>query len=268
MKQVIVPTNFSKTAWNATMHAIEYCKILDAELVLLHAFENYPNGLNTSALSVSETMESKEDEMELLVTKLMQCKESTIKIKALCIGGSLFEYINALNATSVSNLIVMGTQGRSGMGGKFFGSNVSRLMHVTHSTILVVPSNAAFSLSNTICCAIDNGSEIKAGDLNMMEQIVQAGHQQIINIIHVLKNFKKPNKILPISQFQKIKLLYKEIEGDNVPTTLELYTNHHKSSLLVLVRKKRSFFENIFQESVSTSLTFKASIPILVLRSK
>ena len=39
MKKILFPTDFSEAATNAFVHALEFAKIVNGELVLLHTFE-------------------------------------------------------------------------------------------------------------------------------------------------------------------------------------------------------------------------------------
>lgn len=39
MKKILFPTDFSEAATNAFIHALEFAKIVNAELILLHTFE-------------------------------------------------------------------------------------------------------------------------------------------------------------------------------------------------------------------------------------
>ena len=39
MKKILFPTDFSEVATNAFVHALEFAKIVQAELVILHTFE-------------------------------------------------------------------------------------------------------------------------------------------------------------------------------------------------------------------------------------
>ena len=39
MKRILFPTDFSETATNAFVHALELAKIVEGELILLHTFE-------------------------------------------------------------------------------------------------------------------------------------------------------------------------------------------------------------------------------------
>ena len=39
MKRILFPTDFSEAATNAFVHALEFAKSIDGELVLLHAFD-------------------------------------------------------------------------------------------------------------------------------------------------------------------------------------------------------------------------------------
>ncbi len=269
MKRIIVPTNFSATAWNATMHAMEYCEIFCSELLLIHVFEYTPNDLNTNARSLTAAITEKEEALKQLIIKIKAKKTpKNFKISYLCKAGSLFGSIETLVSDSDSTLLVMGTKGRKGMVGTLFGSNTSRLMNAVNCNMLVVPTSAEFSLLNPITLALDYGTELNSYGLDLMEKIIKASNDYPIKLIHVMKNMKNKPNLSPLNQFCNFKFQYDMIPSENVLTTIESHVENNKTKLLVLTRIKQTFFKNIFQRCITTVLTVKAKMPILILQTK
>lgn len=269
MKRIIVPTNFSTAAWNATLHALEYCKLFKTELNLFHVYENSNNELNVSSVDVNQTLSDEEDQMKNLLVRIKELPNfNDVEIKTICINSSLFEGVKSILSEDGADLLIMGTAGRKGTVAKLFGSHTSRMIKEIDCPIMVIPEKFEFSFVTSVTCAIDHGSEVNNTDLNLLKQLVNSGSNSIFKIIHIIKDLKDPNKSLPLEQFADFNITYDEIVGDSVPILLEKYSKINNSRLLAIIRKEKGFFVNLFQLSVSIELTINANVPVLVLRAK
>ncbi len=269
MKRVIVPTDFSDTAWNATLHALEYSKIFNSELILLHVFEHSANHLNTNTVEISDSFSKEEVQMRNILRKIDELKAfKHVNIKSKCVSGSLFENLQHLVTNEGRDMVIMGTKGRIGTIQKLFGSNTSRIVKEITCPIMIIPNEFKFSLTTPVTCALDFASIINEDDLKLMKKLVNAEEESIFKIVHVIKDVKDPSKEMPLKQFDGITIKYDEIVGDSVPQLLERYARINNSRLLVIVRKEKGFFENFFNGSVSQEMTVNANVPLLVLRAK
>src|SRR5690606_32726141 len=133
MKNILFPTDFSKTADNAFVYALHLAKTLGADLHVLHTYSMpIVTGLGIES---TEVIQQVFDNVEL--TSFEDFKNEAAELRKIAEDEGLsdvklsFDFqegdliINIMEAISKENidLVVMGTTGASGFGKKFFGSN-------------------------------------------------------------------------------------------------------------------------------------------------
>lgn len=269
MKRIFVPTNFSEIAWNATEHALEYSRIFEVQVILINVLENSANNLNISSKVITESFSKQEEDMEALFARINENENyQNLNVKYTCVSGPLVDCLKRAISEDGGDLVIMGTKSRKGTIAKLFGSHSSRLIKELECPILLIPSEGKFCSSTPITCAIDYGSEVNTSDLELLEQLVNADPNSVFKIIHIIENYKDQKLPLPLDQFSNIAFSYSEIVGESVPALLEKYAQINNSRLLVLVRKEKGFFLNLFHGGVSYELTMNAHVPLLVLRAK
>ena len=226
MKRIIVPTDFSDIAWNATIHALEYCVIFNAKLQLIHIYDYSSNELNTNFQNVVDAFNVEDETMKELVKKIRTIdKFSSVEIAGHCTGGKLTDNLDNM-VNSEEDVVVIGSEGRSGIIGKLFGSNTTRAIRDTKCPILVIPPNFQFSKNTPITCAIDQNTKIKGFDLSLLEKLALIDEESLFKVVHIVDETKN---VLHLEQFQNIKLKYDELVGNNISALLEKYTNFNES---------------------------------------
>lgn len=268
MKRIIVPTNFTDVSWQATLHALEYCKVFDVEMLIIHVYTNSNNALNANPISINDSIDSEDEKMKELIIKIKKLQTyDSLTINTLCVGGKLSTCINNTLSNPGEDFIVMGTEGATNSIKKIIGTHANRVVNDVNAPILLIPTGFTFSLATPITCAIDFGSNILKEDINLLEKLVNTGNVSLFKVIHIVEGYEPSDKIIPLHQFENIKIDYDEIIGDNIPKLLEKYSRIVNSRLLVLVKKDRGFLENLFQTSILNTLTINANVPMLILRS-
>lgn len=270
MKRIIVPTDFSKTSWNAALHALEYANILNAEIVLINAFEEAHGGA-TAMLSIKEELRKDSNrEVNIVLNELKnQQLAAGITIHALSMYGDLTNALHNYVSTNGDDLIVIGTEGRSGLGAKLFGSNTSKVVAKIDCPIIIIPPKYHFSLSKGIACAISEFKDINDSDVALLTEIVSNYYKPVLQLLHITTEEEavEDDLILPFSEFDTLETEYIDLIGNNIPEMLENYSLKTELNCLVLLKKDRSFIEKLFHKSVSSEMINHAHIPLLVLRS-
>lgn len=153
---ILVPYDFSEVADNAILYAIEFSKIFNKEVSLLHVVEK---GVFTSK---SEVQRMEEETLQRLdsVTSRNE-KESGIKTKSITKPGNIFDQIGEVGEEINASFFVMGTHGIKGMQ-SVTGSKALKVITQAKSPFLVVqkkPWNSAGFPS--IVVPIDSTPETK-----------------------------------------------------------------------------------------------------------
>jgi nucleotide-binding universal stress UspA family protein len=158
MKKILFPTDFSEAADNAFVHALEFAKILNAEIVLLHTFElpvfdnqffpeNYAVLFNSLQLSEFDMFKDEIPKLHAIAEKL---NLDHIKMSHRLMDGSLLFNIKKAIEEENIDFIVMGTNGATGWEAFFLGSNTGTVLSAVDLPVLSVPLDSKFKKIETI----------------------------------------------------------------------------------------------------------------------
>ena len=158
MKKILFPTDFSDAATNAFVHALEFAKVVKAELILLHTFEipvydsqffpeNYASIYSSIELAKFEMFK---DEIPKLRAIATERKLDDIVIKHRLMDGDLiYNLKNAVEEDQV-DFVIMGTSGVYDWTKFFTGSNTSSVISGVEVPVLCVPVDAKYKKVKTI----------------------------------------------------------------------------------------------------------------------
>lgn len=138
--KLLLPTDFSETAADAEAQAIVLARALGAEIVLLHVaveaplYREGPFGLDTR--EVYEAQRQWAD--ETLERRAAAIRGQGITTRWLRRAGVPFQEIVETAAAEHADLIVMGTQGRSGLNRLLLGSVADRVIRLAPCPVLAV----------------------------------------------------------------------------------------------------------------------------------
>ncbi|MCW5909857.1 MAG: universal stress protein [Cyclobacteriaceae bacterium] len=147
MKNILVPTDFSKTSINALEVGVEIAKKSNAEVTLLHVVEE----ASSSSFSVTGEWQKKDWSDKLFTLRMLEKakaqleklvldpKYASVKVNGELRLGNAFHGMRTIITEHKVDLVVMGTQGRSGAAEVVIGTNTERV--VRHSKCPVLSIN-------------------------------------------------------------------------------------------------------------------------------
>lgn len=160
MKKIIVPLDFSDHSEYALKVAADIAKKYNAELFLLHMLD-----ISDQMISITEATKRRELMffMQLATKKFEEFADKDymkgIKITPIIKHFKVFEEVDNVAQEVEANLIVMGSQGASGIKGYFVGSNTEKVVRTSEIPVLVVKSDTQNFLPKTIVFASDFNDE-------------------------------------------------------------------------------------------------------------
>ena len=152
MKRILFPTDFSETATNAFVHALEFAKMVDGELILLHSFElpvfdnqffpeNYMVIFESLQLSQFEMFK---DEIPKLRAIAEERNLAQIKLSHRLMDGDLVYNIRTAIKEDKIDYVIMGTEGATGWAEFFYGSNTANVLTDIKVPLLSIPAQAIY----------------------------------------------------------------------------------------------------------------------------
>ncbi|MFC5271887.1 universal stress protein [Adhaeribacter terreus] len=278
MKKILCPTDFSKTATRAMEYAAFLASQAHGQLTLLHV----------THLPLAETAET-----ALVATEVVgeMNRDATDKLASACkylqeqYGSGWecdYEVKTAFLADAVRNyvvhegydLVVVGsTGGGNTLEEILIGSNTLAIIEDVSCPVLSIPTNAHKPRIQKIAYA----SDLQDVDTQALKQVMglAALTGAHVEVVHIEKKNDTEGQQKAAEFGRKIEEMFaaqnvhfSEIIHPDEEVGLKDYLTKTNTDLLVILKRHRSFFSNLFHSSLTEKLTYHSKFPMLVLDEK
>ncbi|PSL49576.1 nucleotide-binding universal stress UspA family protein [Chitinophaga niastensis] len=275
MKTILVPTDFSDTAYNAATYALALAANLGAtRIVLYHAYELIvpipdvptvvpmvnPDDLRDASLDGLEKMKK---ELSALVSS-----DTTLVVRAD--NTLLAATIDDVCKNEGADLIVMGITGGSKLEEILVGSNTIDVVKHTQCPVLVVPGIAKYKPIKKIVFAVDLRKVAETTPMEPLKKLLHIFNAElhVINIDHESKHFSTdtPFETLMLDTLlEDFQPVYHFIDNPNVVQGIVEFAEENHADLILTIPKKHGLFESIFKRSRTSKLAYQTHIPLLTI---
>ncbi len=278
MKTILLPTDFSKNAWNAIFTALKLFHDIRCQFVLLHTYE--PNLANILGDRGEQRLGNIYQSMEADARKRM--KELLDYLKAhhqnprhqlatlIKPGDLVWEVRHWMKAHPV-DMIVMGTQGATGAARVFLGSNtVHMLKSIRNRPVLAVPQAFDFQHLNHVVFPTDYTHAYEGFELQPMLDLLTPW-KATLHVAYAAREFKlKPmqesNRELLQVRLQGVKTCFEEIPLEkSLSGAIAEFSHSIRADMIALMQHRHGFIEGITKEKVVKRIAFDSKIPLLIL---
>ncbi len=266
MKKILVPTDFSEHANNALRYAINIGNYCEAEIELLHVYE-----MKAVVVSTTRVREYQKEDAERDLANNIRSFEDLIFGKTIlngrAIDGNPIDVICSLANNEDFDMIVMGTQGASGLKEIFLGSKTSGVMKYTHTPILAIPNGFNYRPIKDITFAVDSGIVADDEVLYPLLELAKL-YKSNVKIVHLEKEKMVVGYDPGIGiSLEDIPHSFHRISGSSdVNEVINVFVFEENSDMLCMIRRDRDFWSNLFHRSVTTKEVFDSPVPLLILR--
>ncbi|MDV7139868.1 universal stress protein [Maribacter sp. TH_r10] len=278
MRNVLLPTDFSENAWNATKYAIELFK--DEECVF-HLLNTYTPAIVSSrfmATNVGHVQESavrdnSERGLEELVAMIKKhYNYPKHNYKTISSFSLLVDEIKDIVESVGIDIIITGTKGASGLDEVFMGSNTVRIIKsVKNCPVLAIPQYFDYVSPTEIAFATDFNRFYSLSELQPIIDLAKA-FKAVIRIVHVQYEIKALTEI-QMFNLNMLRKYLNEVEHyvhtvselNSVSKTLDVFTKELDIHLLAMLNYQHSYMEKMTREAVVKRMAFHTQIPLLVI---
>lgn len=276
MKTILVPTDFSKNANNALKYAVSLAKKAKAKIILLHAYHAVYFSSDVPIEYFSEQLFSIElaakKQLEALAAKVTK---SGLKCEIINKQGLPVDSIIGCIKDKRADLLVMGTQGASGLKEVLVGSNTASVIGKATCPVITVPAKASFDGMKKIGYA----TNYRSSDLTALKQLVALAKvfKSRIKLIHIADGeYTLTHEKEYMEEFtEKIKsktnynhISTRLLESSDVEKKLEQYLKKESVNLFVVSTKHRNLIERFFGKSITKKLAYHSKVPLMVFHHK
>lgn len=277
MKRILFPTDFSETATNAFIHALEFAKNIDGELVLLHVFDlpvfdsqYYPENYMLIYESVElSQFEAFKDELPKLHAIAEKRNLGSIKMThRLMDGGLTFAIAKAVKEDQI-DYIIMGTEGATGWAEVLLGTHTTAVISDVSIPVFSIPSKVKFKPIKNIAFTTRFRPKDKIALKNVLEMAKKMKAK--IKCLYVKTDFSDVSKETIKEweeEFTNEPVEFHVVLSEEIKESILDFIMYKEIDVLSMLTYKRNFFENLFHHSLTKDCAANLDIPILAIPIK
>jgi nucleotide-binding universal stress UspA family protein len=275
MNTILVPTDFSPTARNATMYAANFAKQMKSNRIILYNAYQAPvitdaNLTMVETVDIAELGKMSKENLEQFKISVKSYFDSGITIDTISEYGMISADINDICRSNNVDSIVMGVTGGGKLEETLIGSFAIDVARRAEVSVIIVPPNAGFSAINEVMLACDFSKVVETTPVAPIKKILDATGAKLIvvNIDHKNKHFKAET---PFESLMLDTLLhgynpeYKFIDDVDFVEGINKVALETQVDLIITIPKKMGWFDGLFKKSHTKMLAFHSHVPLMVI---
>ncbi len=276
-KKILLPTDFSKNAWNAIAYAIELFKNEECDFYVLNAFN--ATGYALESMMVPEPGEKLYEEAKQKseqglgkILERLTFRDEYPKHKFYMVSqfNSILEAIKDVVDKQDIEMIIMGTKGATDARDVIFGSNTVMVMEKSRSCpVMAIPEDASYQDLKEIVFPTDYKMNFKRRELQNIIEVARMSNAAI-RILYAsdgepLHEEQENNKKLLEEYFEELTYTFHTLYNVDAQSAVRCFVESRDSDMIVFFNRKHSFFGSIFSRPMVKSLGRYAKVPVLAL---
>ncbi len=276
MKRIFVPTDFSPTSERAFRFAVDIASKAKGTVILYHVF----TPVGGTFIGTEEKRKQYNAETETNLAKRLQrfkkkvvSNDSNVVVSTVVGHSPIIDNILDFAGHNKVDLIVMGTQGASGLKKVIIGAVAARIIEKSDVPVLLVPEKFEWKEPEQFVLATNfQQADRKALTLTVgLAKIYNAS----VTIVHLLDpylqfsdkqqaDFGEYAFVLQRT-FSDCNLKFKELKTTTIAGTMEKLHDEIPYDVLVMIKRKKTFLEKFFTESFTKKMAYVTTQPLLVV---
>ncbi len=273
MKTIIVSTDFSPAALNATNYAADMALAIKANIFLFHVYQLPLSVSDTPIvlLSVDEMREAAENKLAQLKKDLEHITSGALEIRTEARLGSLVDELEDCCKTLQPFTVVMGTRGHSAVERALFGSNTLKVIKHLSWPIICVPVGKEYGTGiKKIGLACDFREVKETTPIPVIRTLVKEFQAElhVLNVDHDNRYFKADTPVQSgflHTAFEQLNPQYHYIEHKDIEDGINEFTETNNLDIVITIPKKHKLLEGLFKKSSTKQLVFQSHVPVMCL---
>jgi nucleotide-binding universal stress UspA family protein len=276
MKRILVPVDFSPTSIKAFGYAVEIASKSGGNIILYHLY----TPAKSTTVGLFENIRTYNQELEANNLKRLQRLKKRVLSDSIDVPVSTIvgrpPVVNNILGFAEHNqidMIVMGTQGASGLKKVTVGSVAAKIIAKSSIPVLLVPEKFEMApLEKIVFTTTFQSTDRKA--LPLIFEIA-ALYDAVVTFV----NLRDPHNQFDITEednfdtyayslqreFDDSRIQFKQLKTASVVKTMENLHEEIPYDLLVMARRKTGFFNRFFQKSFTKKMAYITKQPLLII---
>lgn len=268
MTTILVATDFSANAHWATDYALELARQVEARLVLIHAYDPFPNLTMPPLWMIPKAQELYQQALQQLITlqnELLARTNFPVDISVVARPGSPITCLIDEAANQKADLLVMSLVGNEPLRVRQLGSLATQLIPLANVSMLLVPPGAAYHKPQHMVLAVDLSKPVDTHALLGAKRF-----SQLLNAkLDVICMEDEPDALLRKAAKGVCTLLTDQLNtfrfwpGYDLTILLDEYVAENETDLIMLLPRPHNWLRTWLLESNTQEVARLATVPVL-----
>jgi nucleotide-binding universal stress UspA family protein len=277
MLRILIPTDFSKNAWNAITYGLELFRKERCTIYLLHVnplppYSGAETSIKASTYLLRETMlEESENNLRKLVEKINTSMPNELHtFMTIPLYDFFVDSIKREVSEKNIDLIIMGTKGASGLKRVSLGSNTGDVITKVKCPLLAVPEKAHYKIPREIAFPTDYYINYDMKVLDTLTGMVNRNEANL-RVLHITKKGEElskeqlKNKDFLHDYLRGVDHSFHTITGSRLENAVQCFVESRDIDMIAMVAKNLNFFQRILFRPAVEEISYHIEIPFLVL---
>jgi nucleotide-binding universal stress UspA family protein len=272
--KIVLLTDFSHLSKVAITYAIKMAAPVQAEFTILNIvrFDGVPKA-NLRMKQIEKSMvQINEEEGANLIEELRNEIKGDYKIEFKAIRAhTVAEMVRRYTDKNKANIVVMGSRGASALKKVRLGGTTVSVIDDCNVPVLAIPEFAQYKNLQHIVYATDLKDTQKELDIILEFARVYGSAVHMLHVAPVMDKKVEASKLIVENIIKKSnyeKLDFKLILEEDIPKAIDRYIKEIQADLLTTFTHKLSLEEKLFAKSVTRTLAYLGTIPLLAIKRK
>ncbi|WPP49974.1 universal stress protein [Catalinimonas niigatensis] len=267
IQKLLILSDFSEVSTPLLRYGLALAQHLNARVWVQHTY-SFPATISGEAYIPEDAFKNYEkrivQEFDALKKELPALRD--VQFELSC--GDLVPEMNKLIESEQIDLVVIGNQG-GGFITNILGSNTIKVIQHAHCPVLSVPDSIAFQPFQHMAMAMD----LKATKPAVIQRIADFAQsfRARMDIIHVSEApvavdvnqlTHKLDKALENTSHQ-----FFHVHTSDIDQAIAKHMEGNNDDLLILLPREHTFFDSLFQKSISRQLAYQKKVPLLSIHA-
>jgi nucleotide-binding universal stress UspA family protein len=276
MKRILVPVDFSPTSIKAFRYAVEIASKSGGNIILYHLY----TPAKSTTVGVFENVRAYNHELETNNLKRLQRLKKKVLSDGINVPVSTLvgrpPVVNNILGFAEHNeidMIVMGTQGASGLKKVVVGSIAAKIIENTDIPVLLVPEKFEWVPLEKIAFT----TTFERTDKKALPLVFEMA--TLYDAVVTFVNLRDPHNQFDTTEednfdtyayslhreYDDSRIQFKQLKTNSIVKTMENLHEEIPYDLLVMARRKKGFLNRFFQKSFTKKMAYITKQPLLVI---
>jgi nucleotide-binding universal stress UspA family protein len=263
MQHILVPIGFTEDAENTLQYAIDFASDINAKVFVFRAYS-----VQSKAGTIINVDSIIERETNLYLRTMVKGVDTkNVDVKLISAKGSTLDSVAAIDDELGIDLIIVGAKSNSIKEELFLGRTAGSLVKHAELTVLAVPNGYKYAPIKSVLMAFKSGVVKSKTALKPLQFMVNKFGFDVNLLLVKTPNYKQEDLNINIDLEALQTTLTTTENGTTFQGVLE-HLNAFNPDMLCVFRRKRGFFQKLWEKNTVLKTEFQTTKPLLILRGE